>query len=264
MQMLGSPLIAGVSAGILAGFVAGLLGLSPGGILVPVTILVTGCEQHVAQGISLICQMAPTSASAIRRYQQHQAKPAAKLVLPLMAGFLAGEILGAVASGGISGRALQWTYVGYLLLLEVVLLSQRQQALPTSPVAPDDKNIKPLGLLAVGLVAGFSSGFMGIGGGLALVIGLSRLLKMQQHRAQAVSLVLGLLPLTAPAALIYWQQGWRIPWPLACAIVVGLFLGNDAGARLALRLAARRLQQALAALVLFFAAYMAAKALGLT
>ena len=62
--------------------------------------------------------------------------------------------------------------------------------------------------VAVGFIAGFSSGFLGIGGGLAITAGLSAGLRVPQHQAQLVSLVFSIIPMTIPAAWIYWRNGW--------------------------------------------------------
>ncbi len=253
---------AGLVVGVLAGFVSGLLGVSPGGILVPVTILLTGCEQHVAQAVSLVCQVAPTSLSAIRRYRQNELLTNPRWVLLLLVGFLVGEVAGSLGSSYVSSQALQWIYVGYLVLLEILLVHRARRRGDPNLNVRQSADVPGLGMSAVGLVAGFSSGFMGIGGGLAIVVGLTGILRIRQHQAQAVSLLMSMFPITAPAAFIYWHQGWPIPWILAIAIVFGLFAGNDLGGRVAVRLPAKSLQQALMGLVLFFAAYMALKATG--
>jgi uncharacterized membrane protein YfcA len=49
-----------------------------------------------------------------------------------------------------------------------------------------------------------------VGGGLAVVAGLTGALRVPQHQAQLVSLVLSLILATIPAAYIYWRAG-RLP-----------------------------------------------------
>jgi uncharacterized membrane protein YfcA len=56
-------------------------------------------------------------------------------------------------------------------------------------------------LAGIGAIAGWSSGFLGIGGGLAITALMTGLLKVSQHRSQAVTA----LPVTLPAALLYVQ-----------------------------------------------------------
>lgn len=257
-------LLEGLCVGVGGGLISGLFGVSPGGILVPLTMLLVGSEQHVAQGISLICQVAPTSLASINRYRVDTAPPPARWLIWLVAGFFSGSVTGAFSSGSVSDHALQWTYVIYLLLLEVLLLARREKDESTS-AGPDAgvPRLNALGLLLVGGIAGFSSGFLGIGGGLALVVGLSGVLKLPQHLAQQTSLYLSLLPLTAPAAFVYWHLGSSVSWWLVAGTIVGLWGGGDVGARLAVRLSGPHLRFMLAALVILFAAYMAAKALDL-
>ncbi|MGD0851720.1 MAG: sulfite exporter TauE/SafE family protein, partial [Bradyrhizobium sp.] len=65
-----SDLVSSVSVGLVGGVTSGLLGVSPGGGLVVFSNLLLGSEQHVAQGISLVAQIPPTSVSGIRRYRE--------------------------------------------------------------------------------------------------------------------------------------------------------------------------------------------------
>jgi uncharacterized membrane protein YfcA len=116
-------------------------------------------------------------------------------------------------------------------------------------------------LLIVGLFAGLSSGFLGIGGGLATVVGLSAILRVPQHQAQMVSLVLALVPTTIPSAWVYWKQGWSTPWPVLAGVVIGLVAGTDLGARLANRIDRSALHATLIFFVSAMAIYMAYKAL---
>ena len=51
-------------ATLAGGLTSGLLGVSPGGGLVVFSVLLLGAEQHVAQGISLVAQIPPTSLAA--------------------------------------------------------------------------------------------------------------------------------------------------------------------------------------------------------
>ena len=115
-------------------------------------------------------------------------------------------------------------------------------------------------LLAVGTLAGLSSGFLGIGGGLATTVGLSAVLGVPQRQAQMASLVLSLIPTTIPAAWIYWRDGAMAPWPALLGVILGLVVGTDLGARLANRTDRRALRPILFAFVSAMAVYMAREA----
>jgi len=62
-------------------------------------------------------------------------------------------------------------------------------------------------LLLIGLLAGFSSGMVGIGGGIIIVPALVFLLGLTQHQAQGVSIGMLLLPVGFLAALNYYKAG---------------------------------------------------------
>ncbi len=58
-----ADVIGGLVTGGVGGLASGFLGVTAGGILVPLLILILGKDQQVAQGISLVAQVVPTSLS---------------------------------------------------------------------------------------------------------------------------------------------------------------------------------------------------------
>ena len=108
-------LLGGISAGLAGGFTSGLLGVSPGGGLVVFSVLLLGAEQHVAQGISLVAQIPPTSMAGIKRYWEAGGRSRLRWLVLLTVGFVAGGIAGACGASRASSTALRWTYVAYLL-----------------------------------------------------------------------------------------------------------------------------------------------------
>ena len=57
-----------------------------------------------------------------------------------------------------------------------------------------------------------------------------------------MSLAVTALPVTLPAALLYVQQGTELPWLTIVALIVGLWVGTDIGARFANRVSPERLR----------------------
>ena len=110
----------GVTAGIVAGFTSGLLGVSPGGILVPVISMLLPYSQHVAQGISLVAQAPPTSIAGLSGYSRRAQAARISSVLFVSTGFIAGGPVGALLAKLCSELELRWMFVGYLLLLTVL------------------------------------------------------------------------------------------------------------------------------------------------
>ena len=249
--------VKGGGAGAIAGFVSGLLGVSPGGILVPAVCIVLNVDQHIAQGISLVAQIPPTGLSGVSEYRRRgQAVPIEWLVA-LSIGFVVGGALGAIGAGGLSDHALRWSFVGYLLILALLVALRSRRSSPSMSDEPATAHWAAL--VAIGVVAGLSSGVLGIGGGLAVTALSTTVLHLGQHRAQAMSLILTVLPLTIPAAAIYLAQGWTIPWWSIAGVVGGLWIAAALGARLANRLPERVLRPTFIVMILGMAAYMAVR-----
>ncbi|TFV75141.1 sulfite exporter TauE/SafE family protein [Bradyrhizobium frederickii] len=253
-------LLAGGGVGLAAGLAAGFTGTSPGGGLVIFSVLLLGAEQHVAQGTSLITQIPPTGLAGIRRYWQGGNRSPLPWIIWIGFGFLIGGAGGGHAATLVSDSVLQWTYVVYLVAL-IALLILRRERKDGSHDAGERGELHWLPLLLIGAVAGFSSGFMGIGGGLAITVGLAAGFRVPQHQAQLVSLVFSVIPTNLPAAWIYWSNGLMVGWPAITGILAGLWVGTDLGARMANGVSRSVLRQAMIALVSLMALYMTYKAL---
>ena len=254
-------LLGGVAAGLAGGFSAGLLGVSPGGGLVVFSVLLLGAEQHVAQGISLVAQIPPTGVAGIRRYWERGSRSPLRWLVILSAGFVAGGVAGAYGASHATSSVLQWSYVAYLLGLDAMLIARGARKAPEYGEIIATKDLHWAALLTVGSFAGLSSGFLGIGGGLATVVGLSAVLGVPQRQAQLISLVLSLIPTTLPSAWVYWKQGWSWSWAALAGVIVGLVIGTGLGARLANKIDRSTLHVAMIFFVSLMAAYMSYKAL---
>jgi uncharacterized membrane protein YfcA len=253
-------ILAGGGVGLVAGLASGFTGTSPGGGLVIFSVLLLGAEQHVAQGTSLITQLPPTGLAGIRRYWQSGNRSPLQWIAWIGLGFLIGGAGGGYAATAVSDSVLQWTYVVYLLAL-IALLILRRDRKDGNFEAGERDHLHWLPLLLIGTLAGFSSGFMGIGGGLAITVGLAAGFRVPQHQAQLVSLVFSVIPTNLPAAWIYWSKGLMVGWPAIIGILAGLWVGTDLGARMANGVSRAMLRQVMIALVSLMALYMTYKAL---
>jgi uncharacterized protein len=86
-------------------------------------------------------------------------------------------------------------------------------------------------LLVVGILAGFLSGLVGVGGGLIIVPALIYFLSFSQHQAQGTSLLLLLLPTGIFAVMNYYKAGyvdWKAALIIASTFLLGGFLGSKA------------------------------------
>src|SRR5262249_26975672 len=121
MATMIAHLLLGLAAGLLGGGLSGLLGVSSGGILVPVAAVFLGVDQHAAQGVSLLAPVAPTSLGGVRRYRQSGHDIPLPWLIYLSAGFIVGGCIGAYFAGAVSDHTLRWTYVGYLIVLWTIV-----------------------------------------------------------------------------------------------------------------------------------------------
>lgn len=90
-------------------------------------------------------------------------------------------------------------------------------------------------LLAIGILAGIASGFVGIGGGLIIVPALIYFLGLDQHTAQGTSLAMMLPPIGIMAALNYHSEEsieWYYSGILAITFIAGAWLGSKWSLRL--------------------------------
>lgn len=254
-------ILGGFLTGGIGGLVSGFLGVTSGGILVPLLVLILGKDQHVAQGISLVAQIVPTSLSGVRNYSRSGHRVSVRWLIWLAGGFCVGGIVGALLAVHVSDRALQWTFSAYLALLIAIVVLRPPRA--KSEGSADMPEYIPLHwslLLVIGFVAGGSSGFLGIGGGLAITALMAGLVKIAQHCAQAISLAVTALPVTLPAALFYVQQGAELPWPAIVSLIAGLWIGTDIGARFANRVTPDKLRIMMIVMIGGMALFMAFKA----
>lgn len=256
-----TEIIGGLVTGVAGGLFSGFLGVTAGGVLVPLLILILGKDQHVAQGISLVAQIVPTSLSGVRNYSRSGHRISMRWLIWLATGFGVGGCIGALLAVHVPDRALQWCFVGYLaILIAIMLLRSQRSKSDGADGVPDDGSLHWATLAAIGAVAGWSSGFLGIGGGLAITALMAGIAKISQHRAQAMSLAVTALPVTLPAALLYVQQGTELPWFAIVALIVGLWVGTDIGARFANRVSPERLRLLMILIITAMALFMAFKA----
>ena len=101
-----------------------------------------------------------------------------------------------------------------------------------------------LGLLYIvlGILSGFLSGLIGIGGGTIVVPVLVIIFGLSQKTAQGTTLALLVPPIGILAAWTYYKQGY-VDFPIAGLICVGFILGGLIGAKLATNISNQTLER---------------------
>ncbi len=85
----------------------------------------------------------------------------------------------------------------------------------------------------MGLLAGLTSGLLGVGGGIVMVPMLTMGLAFTQHRAHATSLA-AIIPIAAVAAVTYAAHG-ESDFQVAAFLAMGSLVGAPMGGRLMAR-----------------------------
>jgi uncharacterized membrane protein YfcA len=104
---------------------------------------------------------------------------------------------------------------------------------------------------AIGLVAGFVSGLLGVGGGIIMVPALTVLIGMPLRRALGTSLLV-ISVLVVPGTIVHWALG-HIDWAIFLALTLGVVPGARIGARIALTTSERTLRVAVGTFLLVVA-----------
>ena len=87
-----------------------------------------------------------------------------------------------------------------------------------------------IGLLLLGLFAGWLSGMVGIGGGIVIVPALVFLFAFSFRTAQGTSIAALAPPIGLMAAYVYYRQG-NVDVKAAALIALGFFVGGFLGAK---------------------------------
>lgn len=95
-------------------------------------------------------------------------------------------------------------------------------------------------LLLLGVVAGFVSGLLGVGGGIVIVPVLVGLARYRQHEAHGTSLA-AIVVIAFSGGLTFALAG-EVWWTVAAVLFAGGFVGSYAGAQYMHRASARTLK----------------------
>ncbi len=197
-----------IASGVVSGLLAGIFGIGGGAVLVPVFYQVFGLlaiddsvRMHLAVGSSLGI-IVPTS---IRSFMAHRARGAVDM--SLLKKFLApvplGVVLASLVAASISSQGLRIIFAVLALAFGFRLLFNREgwrlgTEIPQNPWRP-----------IVGVLIGFFSTLMGIGGGIMNNTFMT-LYGRPMHQAVATSAGVGVM-IAIPGTIGYIWAGWGNP-----------------------------------------------------
>ena len=275
-----------LAGGVAAGAFGSILGLGGGLLIVPLLTLGFGLPLREAVGVSLVCVIVTSSASAGVYLQRRQANLRLGMVLELFTA--AGAVVGGAVAFLIDERLLAGLFALLLVYVAVTMLQGLRQ--PAEEPATDDETpphahlvdesgvlgaadpgrrepagrflddlggpgyeIERLPAAALGSVgAGIASALLGIGGGLIKVPLMHLVLGVPLRVATATSnLMIGI---TASASAIVYLIRGGIDAYVAGPTAIGVFVGASLGSRLGHRVGQRGLRL-LFVLVLAYTAF---------
>ncbi|MDZ4664418.1 MAG: sulfite exporter TauE/SafE family protein [Bacteroidota bacterium] len=104
-------------------------------------------------------------------------------------------------------------------------------------------------LLAVGVVAGFLSGLVGIGGGIVIVPVLIYFMSMNQKEAQGTTLFMFLFPIGILGVYNYYKEG-QVNYKYALIMAITFIVGSYFGSKTALALDTKVVKQIFGAMII--------------
>ena len=268
---------------VVAGAVGTLFGLGGGVIIVPALVAV-GVDLKVAIGASAVAVVANSCSGAARSLRDGMAHLRVSMFLEVAT--VSGALCGALLAGVIDDRFLYLTFAAVLTLSAVALLLKNSSTVPAPPsssssssssfslswatrfglvgvVVGDDGVSRPFAArraplaLALMLVAGVTSGMLGIGSGVLKVLAMDLAMGLPVKVSSASSnLMIGVT--AASTAAVCALRGDVVPVVVA-PVVVGVVGGSVIGARLLRVLPAARLRGAFVIVVVLIALQMARK-----
>lgn len=257
-----------VMLGLFAGLVGALSGTGGGIILAPMLALYFGLPIQQAIGTSLVAVITTSAASSSVHLQRHTADIRLGMTLELATAL--GAAITAYLVGYINRTALEILFATFLLYGAITILrkgGKTEDAQDEIVPAPSGDELfpayepkrLPLGMGA-SLVAGGLSGLLGIGGGPIKVPVMYLFMGIPLIVATATSnLMMGVT--AAASAFVYYRRGDILP-AVAAPLVVGVFVGSLAGARLAPRIHRKWVARLLVTIMLYLSLHMLAHIVG--
>jgi uncharacterized membrane protein YfcA len=208
--------------GLLAGGFGGLVGLGGGVLMIPLMVGFKNITQHKAHGTSLVA-LVFTAISGAFIYALHNAVDVQSAVLLAAAALLPAR-WGAKYCADVPEMKLKRIFGVFLIIVSIFMLLKPYLPLLASL---DSGGGRLFVLLVTGMVTGFFSGLMGVGGGPIMISGMVLLAGFDQHIAQGTSL-LAMAPVGAVGAFTHWQLG-NIEKDILPGLILGIIVGTFAG-----------------------------------
>ena len=234
----------GVLVGFAAGILSGLFGVGGGIVTTPAvnTLLGGTAIQAIATPLPVILPTSLVGSYTYAKAGEVSFRAARWAAVPGIGGAVAGALLTEAVN------------VHLLLLVTSGLngFTAVQVIVGRVPKTPWERGRTPGWKYgAIGLVAGFVSGLLGVGGGIVMVPALTLWIGMPLRRALGTSLLV-IAVLVIPGTIVHALLG-NIDWAIFLVLVLGVVPGARIGARIALGVRERTLRIAVGTFLLVVA-----------
>lgn len=235
-------------AGIATGIFSGSLGVG-GALLATPLIRFLGVAPYLAVGTT-VPVMLPTALTGAWAYRR-QGLVETRAVWWTAGPAAVAVVVGARSTRLVNGHLLMLLTAAVLVVLALRMLPDRGEG----DVEPAPR-LHPPALMALGGIAGFFSGLLGIGGGFLLVPAYIRLFRIPIKTALGTSLAV--ITLIVVPNMVAQASVGNIDWRVALFVALGVVPGAILGARLSIRAQERRLRMTLVLMILAVAVFYAA------
>jgi uncharacterized membrane protein YfcA len=221
-----------VAVGFVSGVLSGQFGIGGGLVTTPAIRLLLGYPALIAVGTPLLVILPTALTGALSYARRGLVDVRAGIVMGVFG--VAASVAGALGSDLAGGPVVMVLTAAMILWVAADMAVRARRDQGAEPVVqPETADGPPrlsLSRLAViGLVAGFYSGLLGLGGGFVVVPALTRWLGLPLKRALGTSLVV-VAVLAVPGTITHYLLG-HVDLTLAAWLVLGSVPGALVGAR---------------------------------
>jgi uncharacterized membrane protein YfcA len=257
-------LLLAIALGLLIGLSLGALGGGGSILTVPALVYALGEDARSATTASLVIVGLTAAAAALGHARAGHVR--------WRAGFAFGgagvtsSVLGTVLNRRVDPDVLLVCFAALMAVAAVAMLARSRE--PAEEVRPAGGGLATatttttataVRVVAAGLVVGFLTGFLGVGGGFVIVPALVLTLGFEMPVAVGTSLLV--ISLNSAVALIARSGNESFHWSVIVPFALAAIAASAAGKRVGDRASVPQLTQAFALLLLAVAAYVAVRAL---
>lgn len=225
-------------AGLLAftaGTVFGIFGAGGSILLVPILVYVLHVPVKTSLGMSLFILMCTGMLAALAHARSQNVRWAIGLRWALAG--IAGAYAGGRVAEFIPATVLLGTFAIVVVAASLMMILRR-----VPPTSHEAEHVPPLKGLLAGLILGFFTGMIGVGGGFLLVPALVLICGVNVKRAIGTSLLI--ISINALGGFLGFSAHQTFPWGLTLTVTAFNAMGSLLGERLSKPLPAHRLRPA--------------------